>query len=815
VLPDIDGFELCRRVKDDAALREVPVVLMTAFYSPEDLPRALECGADNFLRKPYAGEYLLTRIEYILASRAARKDERTQMGVEIEVAGRRYFITAARQQILDLLAATYEDAIGLNEALSARQAEVERSRNFLYGLYRLAEALNQATSVQAVADAVLERAVELPGVQAGWISLREGDEDFRVVATRGLPSGVVAAGLMQGDCLCRRKLRSGELRQATNILKCERLERHLPHAWSIRYHASIPLWDGERTLGVMNLAGPDAGLFREEDLVILSGVGNQVAVALARARLLEQLNAEVSRQTLALRAEVAEREHGQATQQRLVAILEATSDLVGIVYPDGGIVYCNQAGRRMLGIGPDEDLAGRRIADTHPEWASRVVVQEAFPAAIRDGTWSGETALLSRDGREIPVSQVIIAHRASDGAVEYLSTIARDISERKRAEEARRQTEKLVAMGELLSGVAHELNNPLSVVVGRANLLRARAGEGPLGEQADKIVRAADRCARIVKNFLALAREYPLERQAVELNRVIGEALELLAYQLRVDGVEVERHLTPDLPIFSADPHQLHQVVVNLVTNAHHAVRETAPPRRIAVTTGVIPGRSRVFLELSDSGPGIPPDIHPRVFEPFFTTKPPGQGTGLGLSLCKGIVEGHGGTITIASPAGRGATVRVELPVEPLPERSSAAEAPSAPGLGRTLSILAVDDEPGVLEVLAEVLAADGHRVDTAPNGVVALERLRDRQYDVVITDLRMPELDGPALYREIERVFPALRGRVILLTGDTLSPQINAFLASTRAPSLKKPFNVADVRRVLQEISTTPSPWEGASTAP
>src|SRR6266849_2345486 len=225
------------------------------------------------------------------------------------------------------------------------------------------------------------------------------------------------------------------------------------------------------------------------------------------------------------------------------------------------------------------------------------------------------------------------------------------------------QSEKLAAMGSLLAGVAHELNNPLSVVMGQAGLLQRTAGGGPTAERAEKIAKAAERCARIVKNFLALARQQPMERQVVSLNRVVQEAVELLAYPLRVDSVETTLELAPELPGIWADPHQLHQVVVNLISNAHQAMRAMLTPRRIMLTTRLDPAPGRVHLVVADSGPGISAEVQGRIFEPFFTTKPLGQGTGLGLSLCQGIIEEHGGTIAVASGAGEGAAFQIDFPI--------------------------------------------------------------------------------------------------------------------------------------------------------
>jgi two-component system NtrC family sensor kinase len=362
------------------------------------------------------------------------------------------------------------------------------------------------------------------------------------------------------------------------------------------------------------------------------------------------------------------------------------------------------------------------------------------------------------------------------------------------------QTEKLAAMGQLLAGVAHELNNPLSVVLGQALLLRKNAADEQLARRTGQIALAAERCARIVRNFLALARQRPPARAAVDLNRVVQEALELLAYSLRVDGVAVELALAADLPPLWADPHQLHQVVLNLATNAQHAMRDAAPPRRLRVTSAHDVSSRRVTLEVADSGPGIPPAIRDRIFEPFFTTKPPGQGTGLGLSLCHGIVERHGGTIQVADAPGPGAAFRIVLPVQ-APPPSGLEAAPAGAARRRSLAILVVDDEPEVAATLADVLAGAGHRVETAGDGRVALARIEARHYDVVVSDVKMPELDGPGLHRALAlRASPLLR-RLVFLTGDALSTDLAEFLRRSGNAHLEKPFTPEEVLAVVERV--------------
>ena len=343
------------------------------------------------------------------------------------------------------------------------------------------------------------------------------------------------------------------------------------------------------------------------------------------------------------------------------------------------------------------------------------------------------------------------------------------------------QSEKVATMGSLLAGVAHELNNPLAVVMGQAHLLRGMATDRSLIERATRITAAADRCARIVRNFLALARQRPPERADVRLDQVVQEAVELLAYELRTSNVEVALEL------------------VNLVANAHQAMRHMDAGRRITIRTRL--ERERLLLEVIDTGPGIPAEIQSRIFEPFFTTKPQGEGTGLGLSLCKRMLEEHEGTITAESEVGRGTTFRIELPAVSRPTASLAAGEcePSPPIAGK--AILIVDDEPDLAATLAEALERDGHQVEVAAHGAMALEMLERRAFDLILSDTKMPILDGERFYAEIEQRFPRLRHRIVFVTGDILSREKREFLERTGAPHILKPFALREVRQVVHRM--------------
>jgi len=391
-------------------------------------------------------------------------------------------------------------------------------------------------------------------------------------------------------------------------------------------------------------------------------------------------------------------------------------------------------------------------------------------------------------------------------AVERALREAAERTARRQAEEAMLlqremllRNEHLEVVASVVAGVAHELNNPLALLVGHATLLKRKAGEGPLADRAEKLMQAADRCSRIVRNFLALARRHPPEREPVDLGRLVRETLEILAYGFRVDGIEVEIDLPADLPrLPAADRDRLRQVLVNLAINAHHALRQTTGrKRRLSVRAQVDPQARVVRLVLEDNGPGIPADLRERIFEPFFSTKPAGEGTGLGLPLCRTIVQDHGGELRVEDAPGGGARFVVELPFAPAGVEAT----PSAPGAGPApgpLTILVVDDEADLAGVMRDALALAGHTADTAVTAAAAFERLRERRYDLVLSDLRMPDMDGPRFHQEVQRLHPELARRFVFVTGDTLSPSTAAFIRSIGAPVLAKPFELEELVRAV-----------------
>lgn len=370
------------------------------------------------------------------------------------------------------------------------------------------------------------------------------------------------------------------------------------------------------------------------------------------------------------------------------------------------------------------------------------------------------------------------------------------------AEQKLHQSEKMAALGSLLAGVAHELNNPLAIVVTQAVLLRETGPDPRTIARAEKIEAAADRCARTVKSFLAIARQRPISLGPVRIDAIVRSALDLTAYGLRSSGIAVVVDLPADLPDVTGDADQLGQVAMNLIVNAQQALQSYEGPCVLRITAEAT--AEDVRLVVSDNGPGVPEAIKSRVFDPFFTTKPIGTGTGIGLSLCQSIVQQHHGSLALRDSPGGGATFLLVLPRAATSAGPMAADA-DAHARDEHARILIVDDEPEIVEALREIVAPLVGRVDAAGSGAEALALIDGGRYDLILSDLRMPELDGAGLYAALSDKGGGRPGPIIFVTGDVLDGRIARFLDDIGVPVLEKPFTPSDVRRLVSEALAGP----------
>jgi signal transduction histidine kinase len=413
------------------------------------------------------------------------------------------------------------------------------------------------------------------------------------------------------------------------------------------------------------------------------------------------------------------------------------------------------------------------------------------------------------DGGTVWVEITARGDTATDGTLQIWAVV-RDVGDRRRREEQSRdvyqqlvQAEKMAALGQTMSGVAHELNNPLGAILALAERLRTRAVGTSLAAPLQTLHTEAERAARIARQLLTFARKRHTTRLMVGVNAVVSETLDLRADELARARVQVACNMEEDLPDVFADPHQLQQVLMNLFINAEQAMVTHQGGGTLTVATYAT-SPDEVVVSVSDTGPGMDEAVRARIFDPFFTTKDVGQGTGLGLAVVTAIVEEHGGAIQVESTPGAGATFRVVLPAAGLPVQAAvpavAVEAVDAQ-FGRGLRILLADDEPALAGAVAEMLRDAGFEVTVARDGQEALTLAHAQTFDAVICDLRMPRVDGPTFYRAVEAVSPPQARRVIFVTGDVTGADAARFLDETGCRWLAKPFRLAELVRAVREV--------------
>jgi len=551
--------------------------------------------------------------------------------------------------------------------------------------------------------------------------------------------------------------------------------------WSAAIFA--PLITKEQAIGVL-ICSDDSRerRFSQEEISRAETLAHQAAIALENARLFQV----VSR-----------------SQKEWETTFDAMQDCVSVHDPSGKVIRANVALARRL--------------KTIPQKVIGKYCSELYCTAGPDGPRCGHIGSLQSEGlivEEVELPEMGGTFQVSIGPWYDKNNrlvgsihVAKDISNEKLLQQQLIQSEKLSAIGELISGIAHELNNPLTGVMGYSQLLQMR---GDLDDRAKdslvKINNLATRCQRIVQNLLSFARKQKPERTLTSVNEILGRTVELRSYELQVNNIELVLELDPQLPRTIADAHQLQQVFLNVITNAEQAMLETRGRGRLTIRTRNDIAGGRIVVEVTDDGPGIPEQHLTKIFDPFFTTKEVGKGTGLGLSLAYGIIKEHAGNIYARSRLGEGSTFVIELPViGDLHEVASLAEELAPQGLHfenlvRGKRILVVDDEKYILDFFVEVLQMYPVEVDTACDGRAAMDMMQLHEYDLIITDFKMPQMSGRELFEWIKEHRPHLAPRIVFVTGDTVSPETRSFFESTANRYLAKPFRIEEVREVVQQ---------------
>ncbi len=510
------------------------------------------------------------------------------------------------------------------------------------------------------------------------------------------------------------------------------------------------------------------------------------------------------------------------------SVLDAVLDSVpcAVLVFDGG-------GELRLASAPVAGMLGIDVARLSELRAFEAVVAELAPrftgpeSVSARGLRHFSTAEAAWDELELasPARKILerFARPILDSAGRRLGwlEIFREVTGQRLMENKLFHTERMVALGQMVSSVAHEINNPLTSIFGYAQLLLGRSDGSRSSGAAEHILQEAERASRIAKNLLLFARGAKAEHAGTNLNEIVRSTMALRTYELSLAGIRVHLNLDPDLPPILADAAQLLQVVLNLVNNAEQAIEPGGGRGHIWLRTRRV-SAMRVALDIADDGPGIAPDLLPHIFDPFFTTKPPGVGTGIGLSIVRGIVHEHRGEVSVQSQPGRGAMFTVELAAANAADLAQAQPSPwPAPALlaappqlaaaeTHPQHILVVEDEPTVARLIADVLTEEGYSVETVLDSRAGLNLLRSNSYELLVCDLHMPHLDGPSLYRELLRLGSPLAQRLVFVTADMLSPRTSEFLESCNVPCLAKPFLVEELKELVRSAlarSAAPGP--------
>ncbi len=483
------------------------------------------------------------------------------------------------------------------------------------------------------------------------------------------------------------------------------------------------------------------------------------------------------------------------SEQKFHSLFETSKDFLCITDLDGKIVDANEAALEFFGYSYEE-LPEIGMWNLYAHAEDRQVL---ITKILEKGYVSNyEMKLKKKSGETIDGLMTVSLRRDKDGNPIGFFGSVKDITEKRKLEQQLLQSEKLSAVGTMISGVAHELNNPLTSIIGNSQLLAKRDVPEDIKRKLEIILKESIRSSKIVSGLLAFAREHRPEQKMIAVNDILRETIKLREYDLVVSNIDVRLSLSEDLPRTFADPYQLQQVFINLINNARDALAEKEGAALIIRTYR---DKTRIFVDFEDNGPGIEKDDLAKIFDPFFTTKEVGKGTGLGLSMAYGIVKEHDGTISVESEAGKGAKFVVALPIRegplPAPKRTK----PPVRISPDTKNVLVVEDEESLRDLLVEAISGEGFSTDAASNGQEAMAMIGEKDYDAVVSDIKMPGVGGRELFLFVQKNHPDLADRIIFITGDILSKDTQSFLQITNNRFIEKPFNIDAFLALLSDV--------------
>ena len=658
----------------------------------------------------------------------------------------------------------------LEQRVAERTGELMDTQKVLQRMWWLGQQMALELSPQRVLDRFMEVLLDVAQADGGSVGLRRDDGRVHVVVASGIWGPSTGQELPVVGSAMGRAIVTGQ-RWAVADAR-EHKDQFNPVAFqpvsqSVRAHAILPISRRGERIGAVSVSRARDGEFSQTTLERIEAMADLLAVALENAELVDSL---------------------KQTEWRFRTLFRAAPDAVFTVLRSGRIREANDAVRDVVGVDPIQ-VVGRMLGDlVVPE------DREALSAAL-DRTFNGTAnrleARMRGDGSASPRLISLAASRLPEADPPSVLVVGRDITAERDMRARLMESDRLAAVGELVAGVAHEVNNPLSSISAFAQLMLRDPALSPAHRESVEVIRAETlRASQVVKDLLAFARRSETQHEPLDVNAVVARTLRMRTYQLTSARVEAFQELAPELPSVMGDARQLQQVCLNLLTNAVQAMEGQGGGRlRIATFTR----GETVVLEVQDTGPGIPAEVRARVFEPFFTTKREGEGTGLGLSVSYGIVSSHGGSIEVAETSERGTTFRVTFPAAQVPvyesgQRESGPFSVRSPLAG--LRLLFVDDEPALRSGIEAYAALRGFTVYTATEGEQALGLIAETSVDAVVCDLRMPGMDGYALHERLRAERPGLAARTVFITGDVVSTTARGTGGMTRQPILLKPFS-------------------------
>src|SRR6266699_2920936 len=537
-------------------------------------------------------------------------------------------------------------------------------------------------------------------------------------------------------------------------------------------------------------------------VIVAARVLYSLGVTQRYARLLED---EVANQTRSLMSSLGAT---ASAERNLRLLMEAVPDAITVVDRDGHVLDENSSGRALVNAsaGDVREGGGKRSALGWLDGPGARIARENLAAAFDGELRRFEVPFRRPDGTE-GTGQVLLAPVREGGRIPKVLVLVRDITEQRRTQTQLQQAEKLAAMGQLVSGVAHEINNPAAIISGFAQTLLLDQLAPDHRETVQMMYDEATRIGRITSNLLAFARAGSKERTLVELNEIVRRTFALRSYHLTTLNITVNLELDEANPKAWANGAEVQQLLLNLLINAEQALI-TVSGRRVITIRTMAAGLEGVELEVADTGPGIPAAIQEKIFDPFFTTKPEGTGTGLGLSICYGIAHDHGGRISVSSVPGHGATFTISLPRDARQRHRTTPPPMEIPAAAResdarsALSVLLIDDEEGLRRAVVSFLKRRGILVIAVEDGGDALRVLRRERFDVIVSDVRVPGLSGGEFLERLRREHPAMVKRLIFTTGDTFAADTSSLLRDAGVPSLVKPYDFAKLEEVLRQVA-------------